>query len=67
MKMTYTDGDVALDVSYTYKKGENQTYDYVGSADQIEIDSVHHCGVDVHDVLSDKILSDITYIIESKE
>jgi len=47
---------VYFDVKGWYTKGESQTYDYCGSPDDFEIESISIEDTDLQEVLSDNVL-----------
>lgn len=50
---------IPMEVDYEFYKGEEQTYDYVGSADDVLIHSVEVGGVDITVLLDASVISDI--------
>ena len=61
MKVTYE--GVELEVDFEYYKGEPQTWDYIGSADEVRIEAVYAGGVDIYELLNDIQLKDLEWII----
>ena len=64
MKIEYN--GVLMEVNYEFYKGEEQTWDYAGSADDVEIESIEVGGVDIYDLLGLQTLHDIEHIILDK-
>jgi hypothetical protein len=55
-----------MEVAYEFYKGEEQTFAYPGSPDEVEIESVEVGGYDIYNLLSPDQLHDIEYIILEK-
>ena len=55
--------EIEISVQYAYSKGEEQTYDYVGSSDQFEIENVWIESTEICDILSNDQLEEITDLI----
>ncbi len=58
--------DIKMDIQFTYEPGEKETFDYVGSSDQVHIESVNVNGIDIYDLLDLEQLNDIETIILEK-
>jgi hypothetical protein len=61
MKVTYE--GIELEVDFEYYKGEPQTWDYIGSADEVRIEAVYAGGWDIYELLNDIQLKNIEQII----
>ena len=57
MKIDYM--GIPMEVDYEFFKGEEQTYDYVGSPDYLGVTSVEVGGVEIIDLLAVAILTEI--------
>ena len=55
--------DIELWVEYQYEKGEQQTYDYVGSASEVYLDSIFVRGVDIYNLFDANQLEEIKEIL----
>ena len=64
MKIEYN--GVLMEVNYEFYKGEEQTWDYAGSADEVEIEIIYLVDVDIYDLLCLQTLHDIEHIILDK-
>ena len=64
MKINYC--EIPMEVAYEFYKGEEQTYAYPGSPDEVEIESVEVGGYDIYNLLSPDQLHDLEYIILEK-
>ncbi len=58
--------DIALSIEYSYEEQEPGSYDYPGSPDSAEIESVKVKDVDIYDLLSIEQLYEIEGIILNK-
>ena len=64
MKINYC--GILMEVEYEFYKGEKQTWDYAGSPDEVEIESVEVGGYDIYNLLSPDQLHDLENIILEK-
>ena len=58
--------EIEMLIKYAFSKGEEQTYDYVGSADQIEIEGAWIENTEMFDLLSSDQIEEITTLIEEQ-
>ena len=61
MKITYREFE--LEVDYNFYKGEQQSYDYPGSPDEVELLSIELNDIDIMELLNVDQLYDIETII----
>tara|TARA_R110000765_G_scaffold282962_1_gene379974 strand:+ start:27 stop:260 length:234 start_codon:yes stop_codon:yes gene_type:complete len=61
----YDLGDLKLEVVYSYTVGEDSTWFYQGSPNDVEINSITHLGVEVYDILCSSLIEDIKEAINS--
>ena len=61
MRINYC--EVPMEVVYEFYKGEEQTWDYIGSPDEVIIESVEVGGVDIYHLLNEAQFHDIENII----
>lgn len=61
MKITYREFE--LEVDYNFHKGEQQSYDYPGSPDEVELLSIELNDIDIMELLNVDQLYDIETII----
>lgn len=64
MKINYC--EIPMEVVYEFYKGEPQTWDYPGSPDEVELESVEVGGFDIYNLLSPDQMHDIENIILEK-
>jgi len=64
MKIDYM--GIPMEVDYEFFKGEEQTYDYVGSADDVLLHRVEVGGIDIFDLLDASVLTEIEIEILEK-
>lgn len=59
MEAIVTVRDIEVDVVFEYYEGEVQTYDYPGSAPEVEIEGVFIGEEDIMDILDPSLFEDI--------
>ena len=55
--------DIELWVEYDYEEGEEQTYDYIGSAPEVYLYSIFVRGVDIYNLFDANQLEEIKEIL----